>query len=133
MAVQCKVDAPRKLFRIKVNCANVDETHEGDQLRVTVRRGILPMHTELALAEADQREFDLTFTSHSSLYADDYVIATVLRGRDGAVRARALNALFDDYLQSAMDDWQQDEIVPSLAHGAAAAPGWAPGCSSTAG
>jgi glucose/mannose transport system substrate-binding protein len=34
-------------------------------------------------------------------------------------------ALFDDYLQSAMDDWQQDEIVPSLAHGAAAAPGWA--------
>jgi glucose/mannose transport system substrate-binding protein len=34
-------------------------------------------------------------------------------------------ALFDDYLQSAMDDWQQDEIVPSLAHGAAASPGWA--------
>jgi glucose/mannose transport system substrate-binding protein len=34
-------------------------------------------------------------------------------------------ALFDDYLQSAMDDWKSDEIVPSLAHGAAAKPGWA--------
>jgi glucose/mannose transport system substrate-binding protein len=33
-------------------------------------------------------------------------------------------ALFDAYLQSAMKDWQKDTIVPSLAHGAAAAPGW---------
>ncbi|HLB23088.1 MAG TPA: ABC transporter substrate-binding protein [Dehalococcoidia bacterium] len=34
-------------------------------------------------------------------------------------------ALFDEYLNSATDDWKQDAIVPSLAHGAAAAPGWA--------
>lgn len=34
-------------------------------------------------------------------------------------------ALFDDYLQSAMTDWKKDAIVPSLAHGAAAKPGWA--------
>ena len=33
-------------------------------------------------------------------------------------------ALFDDYLQSAMEDWQSDTIVPSLAHGAAAKQGW---------
>jgi glucose/mannose transport system substrate-binding protein len=32
--------------------------------------------------------------------------------------------LFDTYLQSAMDDWQSDTIVPSLAHGAAASQGW---------
>jgi glucose/mannose transport system substrate-binding protein len=31
---------------------------------------------------------------------------------------------FDEYLQSAMDDWAEDEIVPSLAHGAAASQGW---------
>lgn len=34
-------------------------------------------------------------------------------------------ALFDTYLQSAIDDWAVDEIVPSLAHGAAAKPSWA--------
>lgn len=33
-------------------------------------------------------------------------------------------SLFDDYLKSAMSDWKQDKIVPSLAHGAAAKPGW---------
>ena len=33
-------------------------------------------------------------------------------------------SLFDDYLQSAMDDWARDAIVPSLAHGAAASPSW---------
>ncbi|HEY5564343.1 MAG TPA: ABC transporter substrate-binding protein [Rhodothermia bacterium] len=33
-------------------------------------------------------------------------------------------ALFDEYLQSAMEDWENDEIVPSLAHGAAASQGW---------
>lgn len=33
-------------------------------------------------------------------------------------------ALFDDYLQSSMQDWQKDTIVPSLAHGAAAKQGW---------
>jgi glucose/mannose transport system substrate-binding protein len=33
-------------------------------------------------------------------------------------------SLFDDYLKSAMADWKQDKIVPSLAHGAAAKPGW---------
>ena len=33
-------------------------------------------------------------------------------------------ALFDTYLQSAMKDWQANTIVPSLAHGAAASPGW---------
>ena len=32
--------------------------------------------------------------------------------------------LFDEYLQSAMDDWAGDTIVPSLAHGAAASQGW---------
>ena len=26
-------------------------------------------------------------------------------------------SLFDDYLKSAMSDWKQDKIVPSLAHG----------------
>lgn len=34
-------------------------------------------------------------------------------------------SLFDEYLQSAAEDWQSDEIVPSLAHGAAASPAWA--------
>jgi glucose/mannose transport system substrate-binding protein len=33
-------------------------------------------------------------------------------------------ALFDDYLQAAMGDWETDTIVPSLAHGAAASQGW---------
>ncbi len=33
-------------------------------------------------------------------------------------------SLFGPYLQSAMQDWQQDTIVPSLAHGAAASEGW---------
>lgn len=32
--------------------------------------------------------------------------------------------LFNPYLQSAMDDWAADDIVPSLAHGAAASQGW---------
>lgn len=32
--------------------------------------------------------------------------------------------LFDAYLQSAMQDWKSNKIVPSLAHGAAAKPGW---------
>jgi glucose/mannose transport system substrate-binding protein len=32
--------------------------------------------------------------------------------------------LFGPYLQSAMQDWQKDTIVPSLAHGAAASEGW---------
>lgn len=34
-------------------------------------------------------------------------------------------SLFDTYLQSAMEDWKTDIIVPSLAHGAAASQGWA--------
>ena len=33
-------------------------------------------------------------------------------------------SLFDPYLQSAIKDWKSDTIVPSLAHGAAAAQGW---------
>jgi len=33
-------------------------------------------------------------------------------------------ALYDVYLQSAMDDFNSNAIVPSLAHGAAAAEGW---------
>jgi glucose/mannose transport system substrate-binding protein len=33
-------------------------------------------------------------------------------------------AKFDTYLQSAMQDWKKDNIVPSLAHGAAASQGW---------
>jgi glucose/mannose transport system substrate-binding protein len=33
-------------------------------------------------------------------------------------------SLFDDYLQSAMNDWKKDTIVPSLAHGAAVKQGW---------
>lgn len=32
--------------------------------------------------------------------------------------------LFGPYLQSAMQDWQTDTVVPSLAHGAAASQGW---------
>lgn len=32
--------------------------------------------------------------------------------------------LFGTYLQSAMDDWAKDSIVPSLAHGAAASESW---------
>jgi len=32
--------------------------------------------------------------------------------------------LFGPYLQSAMQDWTKDTIVPSLAHGAAASEGW---------
>jgi glucose/mannose transport system substrate-binding protein len=31
---------------------------------------------------------------------------------------------FDTYLQSSAADWKTDSIVPSLAHGAAASPGW---------
>jgi glucose/mannose transport system substrate-binding protein len=34
-------------------------------------------------------------------------------------------ALFNEYLQSAMVDWSQDAIVPSVAHGAAAIESWA--------
>jgi glucose/mannose transport system substrate-binding protein len=33
-------------------------------------------------------------------------------------------ALYDEYLQSAMDDFASSEITPSLAHGAAASEGW---------
>jgi len=33
-------------------------------------------------------------------------------------------ALFNEYLQSAMVDWSQDAIVPSMAHGAAAKESW---------
>jgi len=33
-------------------------------------------------------------------------------------------SLFNPYLQSAIDDWAKDAIVPSLAHGAAASQGW---------
>jgi glucose/mannose transport system substrate-binding protein len=33
-------------------------------------------------------------------------------------------SLYDVYLQSAMDDFSSNEIVPSLAHGAAASEGW---------
>src|SRR3990172_4615461 len=33
-------------------------------------------------------------------------------------------SLFDSYLQSAIEDWKSDTIVPSLAHGAAASQGW---------
>ena len=33
-------------------------------------------------------------------------------------------SLYDEYLQSAMDDFASDTIVPSMMHGAAAAPSW---------
>jgi glucose/mannose transport system substrate-binding protein len=33
-------------------------------------------------------------------------------------------SLYDIYLKSAMDDFASNQIVPSLAHGAAASPGW---------
>jgi glucose/mannose transport system substrate-binding protein len=33
-------------------------------------------------------------------------------------------SLFNPYLQSAIQDWKSDRIVPSLAHGAAASQGW---------
>lgn len=44
----------------------------------------------------------------------------------GSIPARtdADRSLYDDYLQSAMDDFARDVIVPSLMHGAAAAPSW---------
>ncbi len=44
----------------------------------------------------------------------------------GSVCARTdcTASLFDEYLQSAAKDWKTDEIVPSLAHGAAASPSW---------
>jgi glucose/mannose transport system substrate-binding protein len=44
----------------------------------------------------------------------------------GSIPARkdADRSLYDDYLKSAMDDFASNQIVPSLAHGAAAAPGW---------
>jgi glucose/mannose transport system substrate-binding protein len=34
-------------------------------------------------------------------------------------------SLFNDYLQSAIVDWSQDAIVPSVAHGSAAILSWA--------
>lgn len=34
-------------------------------------------------------------------------------------------ALFNEYLRSAMADWQRDQIVPSVIHGAAASESWA--------
>jgi glucose/mannose transport system substrate-binding protein len=34
------------------------------------------------------------------------------------------SSLFNPYLQSAIEDWKSDRIVPSLAHGAAASQGW---------
>lgn len=44
----------------------------------------------------------------------------------GSIPARTdgERSLYDVYLQSAMDDFASDEIVPSLAHGAAASEGW---------
>ncbi len=44
----------------------------------------------------------------------------------GAIPANlnAGNAAYDPYLQSAMQDWRSNTIVPSLAHGAAASEGW---------
>jgi glucose/mannose transport system substrate-binding protein len=44
----------------------------------------------------------------------------------GSIPARTdgERSLYDEYLQSAMDDFSRDAIVPSLMHGAAAAPSW---------
>ncbi len=44
----------------------------------------------------------------------------------GSIPARtdADRSLYDVYLQSAMDDFASNQIVPSLAHGAAASEGW---------
>lgn len=44
----------------------------------------------------------------------------------GSIPARTDSdrTLYDPYLQSAMDDFSRDAIVPSLMHGAAAAPSW---------
>jgi glucose/mannose transport system substrate-binding protein len=46
--------------------------------------------------------------------------------KKGSIPARTDGdrALYDDYLKSAMDDFGSNAIVPSLAHGAAAAEGW---------
>jgi len=46
--------------------------------------------------------------------------------KKGSIPARTDGdrALYDAYLQSAMDDFGSNAIVPSLAHGAAAAEGW---------
>lgn len=44
----------------------------------------------------------------------------------GSIPARldADRSLYDEYLTSAMDDFSRDRIVPSVVHGAAAAPEW---------
>ena len=46
--------------------------------------------------------------------------------KKGSIPARTDGdrALYDEYLKSAMDDFGSNAIVPSLAHGAAAAEGW---------
>ena len=46
--------------------------------------------------------------------------------KKGSIPARTDGdrALYDEYLKSAMDDFSSNTIVPSLAHGAAAAEGW---------
>ena len=40
-------------------------------------------------------------------------------------KADADRSIFNPYLQSTMDDWNNDKIVPSVIHGAAASEGWA--------
>ncbi len=40
-------------------------------------------------------------------------------------RADADKSIFNPYLQSTMDDWNNHKIVPSVIHGAAASEGWA--------
>ena len=49
--------------------------------------------------------------------------------RKGSIPARidGDRSLYDAYLQAAMDDFSSNEIVPSLAHGAAASEGWVTG------
>ncbi|MFP4344917.1 MAG: ABC transporter substrate-binding protein [Anaerolineales bacterium] len=42
-------------------------------------------------------------------------------------RTDADRSLYDEYLQSAMDDFASNEIAPSVAHGAAASEGWVMG------
>ena len=47
--------------------------------------------------------------------------------RKGSIPARIDGdpSLFNDYLASAMEDWKTHDIVPSVAHGAAASESWA--------
>ena len=61
-------------------------------------------------------------SAESMLKAEGYDVVTAENGFEALLWGR--NITDDEYLQSAMDDFASDAIVPSLMHGAAAAPSW---------